>query len=182
MASGRSLGSFLSLAGTLFHLGVVLGMEPPARPDRGSIFKNPAWLGHAYGVREPYIWAPHMENLGEGRPAFLGGRCPGRQASGAPFRIEEYPLPLDYDPFAFPGTDVVACVRLDTDGVVRKARLVGGTGSAAMDRRLLRALFREWRFAPVDSGGAAQGWQRIRLNAVHRPARPPGPVSARPAL
>ncbi|HEX8624771.1 MAG TPA: hypothetical protein VF782_06800 [Allosphingosinicella sp.] len=116
-----------------------------------------------------------MENLGEGRPAFLGRRCPGRQQAGTPFRIDDSPFPEGYDPHSFPDSDVVACVRLDAAGAVLKAQLVGGTGSAALDRRLLRTLVRQWRFAPVVGGEAVRGWQRIRLNSARRGMPPPEP-------
>jgi hypothetical protein len=118
-----------------------------------------------------------MENLGEGRAAFLGSRCPGPQQSGNPFWIDEAPLAAGYDPHAYPESDVVACVRLDAGGAVRKAQLVGGTGSAALDRRLLRTLFRQWRFAPADGSEPVRGWQRVRLNSARREA--PVPVQAR---
>jgi TonB family protein len=111
-----------------------------------------------------------MENLGEGRPAFLGRSCPGRQQDGNPFRIDESPLPEGYDPSAYPESDVVACVRLDSDGAVLKAQIVDGTGSPALDRRLLRTLYRHWRFAPADGSEVVRGWQRIRLNSAPREA------------
>jgi hypothetical protein len=91
-----------------------------------------------------------MENPGDGRPTFLGPSCPGPQQAGAPFRIDDSPLPSGYDPHAFPEADVIA----------------GGTGSAALDRRLLRTLYRHWRFAPAEGGPAVRGLQRIRLNSI----------------
>jgi hypothetical protein len=171
------LGSFLSLVGTLSQVGAILGMAPPDWGCRSVPKKEKSWTGH-WGDPPPLrIWAPHMENLGEGEPAFLGRRCPGVQQTGNPFRIDESPLPGSYDPNAYPNSDVVACVRLATDGVVLKVQLVGGTGSPALDRRLLRTLYREWRFAPANGGEVVRGWQRIRLNSAARDAPVPGPLT-----
>jgi hypothetical protein len=103
-----------------------------------------------------------LENSDDGR---AGRLCPGRPATGEPFRIEESPLPADYDPHAFPEADVIACVWLDARGVARKAQLASGTGNSALDRRLLRNIYRRWRFAPANGGEEPPGWQRIRLNS-----------------
>ena len=70
---------------------------------------------------------------------------------------------------------MIACVRLDADGSVVEAWLVSGTGRAALDRRLIRTLYRQWRFAPADGIVAAPGWQRIRLNSAYYSAPPPAP-------
>lgn len=175
MIGAHPLGSFLSLLGTLLHVGIVLGMEPADLSQRRSAPRGEFWVGYVLRPAPFSIWAPYMENLGEGRPAFLGRRCPGRQQTGTPFRIDESPLPEGFNPHAFPRSDVVACVRLDPGGVVLEARLVGGTGSAALDRRLLRTLVRQWRFAPVDGTEAMLDWQRIRLNSGRRDMPPPEP-------
>jgi hypothetical protein len=113
-----------------------------------------------------------MENLPEGSP---GRRCAGQQPTGEPFRIVHSLLPEGYDPHAFPEADVIACVWLDSRGVAHKAQLVGGTGNPALDRQLLRNLYRQWRFAPDYGSEASPGWQRIRLNSGHSRAPPPEP-------
>ena len=171
-----ALGKGLSLLGTAFQLGVVAGMAPPDwRPRYGP---QEAWVPCGDGDLPFLAWAPHVENLGEGRPVFRGGRCPGRQEEGVPFRIEEYSLPESYDPHGYPDSDVVACVRLDSRGEIERVRLVNGTGRAVLDRSLLRTLFRSWRFVRADGGGEASSWQRVRLNSGDRstPPPPPGPV------
>lgn len=165
------MGRGLSLLGTVFQLGVVAGMAPPDWRLHGVY--RAEWVGHGFGLYPLFVWAPHIENLGEGRPAFLGGRCPGRQLTGVPFQIAEYPLPVDYDPHGYPNADVVACFRLDSRGAIERVQLVNGTGRAALDRRLLRELFREWRFVPADQGGGASAWQRVRLNSADRSTPPP---------
>jgi hypothetical protein len=172
----RALGSGLSLLGTLFHLGVVVGMDPFGWSDRRSR-SRPVEFRYIY-LPPPNsigIWTPRIENLGEGRPAFLGSRCPGRQQTGTPFRILNFPLPDGYDPHDFPGRDVVACVWLSSRGAVQGVRLVDGTASADLDRRLLRTLFRHWRFAPMGDDPPAPGWQRVRLNSADRESGRPGP-------
>jgi hypothetical protein len=172
----RTLGSGLSLLGTLFHLGVVVGMDPSGWSDGRSGHV----IGHVDGGGYPApnyigIWGPHFENLGEGRPPFPGSRCPGRQQTGTPFRIDESPLPAGYDPHAFPSSDVIACVWLDSRGAVAKVRLVNGTASAALDRSLLRTLYRHWRFVPAGDDAPAPGWQRVRLNSADRELSRPSP-------
>ena len=86
-----------------------------------------------------------------------------------PFRIVDAPLPAGYDPHAFPQSDVVACVRLDSDGTVMEAWLASGTGNAALDRRLIGILYRGWRFAPMAGVAPGPGWQRVRLNSAYDP-------------
>jgi TonB family protein len=166
MTGFRTLGSGLSLLGTLFHLGVVVGMDP-TRHDGRFGHREPHIDGGGY--RAPHfigLWRPHFENLGEGRLGFRGSRCPGRQQAGTPFRIAELPLPKGYDPLAFPSSDIVACVWLDSGGSVQGARLVNGTGSPVLDRSLVRTLYRQWRFVPAVGEAAAPGWQRVRLNST----------------
>lgn len=178
----RTVGSGLSLLGALFHLGVVVGMDPSSRYDHRFGYIG----GHVDGGGYPAshsvgIWRPHLENLGEGPPPFPGSRCPGRQQAGTPFRIAESPLPAGYDPHAFPSSDVVACVWLDLRGGVEGVRLVNGTASAALDRSLLRTLYRQWRFVPAGDDARTAGWQRIRLNSTaDMRADPPRP-SPRPS-
>ena len=167
MVSARWFGSGLSLAGTLFHLAVMVGMDPSSLHDHRSGYFG----GHVDGGGYPPlhsigIWRPHFENLGRGGPRFRGSRCPGRQQAQTRFRIEESPLPAGYDPHAFPSSDVVACVWLDSRGAVGGVRLVNGTASVALDRSLLRALYRNWRFVPAGDDAPSPGWQRVRLNTT----------------
>jgi hypothetical protein len=183
MAGARWFGSGLSLAGTLFHLAVVVGMDPSSRYDHRSGYIG----GHVDGggYPDPHsigIWRPQFENPGKGQPRFRGSRCPGRQQAGTPFRIKESALPAGYDPHAFPSSDVVACVWLDSRGAVKGVRLVDGTASAALDRSLVRSLYRYWRFVPAGEDAPSPGWQRVRLNAAAElrahPSRPsPHPSS-----
>jgi hypothetical protein len=179
MISARSLGKAFSLLGAAAQLSIVAGMAPPDWRSRGLAREERSRGGH--GPELFLAWAPHFENLGEGRAAFRGGRCPGRQETGVPFRIDDAPLPEGYDPHGFPKADVVACVRLDSRGAVQRVQLVNGTGSAPLDRRLLRTLFRHWRFVPADGGGNASAWQRIRLNSADR-STPPLPPAPEPFL
>jgi hypothetical protein len=173
MIRGRLMVNALSLLGTAFQLGTVAGMAPPDWRSRANYREDPKERG--WGDRNfPFlIWAPHVENLGEGRPAFRGRRCPGRQQAGAPFRIDDHPLPGAYNPHGYPDTDVIACVRLDSRGAVERVQLVNGTGRAALDRLLLRTLFRRWRFVPTDGEEEVSEWQRVRLNSGDRSTPPP---------
>src|SRR5688572_22524328 len=114
MNGARRLGSGLSLFGTLFHLAIIVGMDPNGWSGwRPGALDPPGPGGYLPGPSFIWIWAPHFENLGEGRPRSLGPRCPGRQQAGSPFRIAESPLPEGYDPDAYPDSDVIACVWLD---------------------------------------------------------------------
>lgn len=168
MDSARLISLGLSVFGALFQLGVILGMSPlDWRACRIAWCAN----DEAPDLRVFTPWAPHIENLGDGRPVFPWQRCPARQRAGAPFRIVDAPLPAGYDPHAFPDADVVACVRLDSSGAVREAWLVSGTGKGALDRRLVRILYRQWRFAPANDIAAAPGWLRVRLNRAYDPSR-----------
>jgi hypothetical protein len=165
MSSARLFSSGLSFFGALFQLGLIWGMDP--LDWRTCRIAWCADVAQAPDLRVFTPWAPHLETAGEGRPGFPWHRCPGRQAAGMPFRIVDAPLPAGYDPHAFPDLDVVACVRLDSSGAVLEAWLVSGTGRAALDRNLLRTLYRQWRFEPSDDAAAAPGWQRVRLNSAY---------------
>lgn len=178
----RTLGSGLSLLGTLFHLGVVVGMDPSSLCDHRSGYVGDHVDGGGYPIPHSIgVWGPHFENLGGGRPRFRGSRCPGRQQSGEPFRITESPLPDGYDPHAYPSSDVVACVWLNSRGAVEGARLVDGTASAALDRSLVRTLYRRWRFVPAADDAPAPGWQRVRLNVTAEMRTDPPRFSPRPS-
>lgn len=160
-----------SIVATFVQFGAVLA-SGPLSDLRGCLWpcgeegRAPHWVSS-----QP--WTPHFENLGEGRPDFLGPRCPGRQQVGAPFRLDDAPLPEGFDPHAYPDTDVIACVRIDSGGSIEAARLEGGSGSPALDRRLLRTLYRQWRAVPVDSVAGPGLWQRVRLNSARRHSPPP---------
>lgn len=164
MSFETTLAKGLSLAGSLAQLWIVAGLGL-----FGPDCRSAPCSGASPDLRVFEPWAPHIENLGEGRPAFRGRRCPGPQEAGTTFRIVDAPLPTGYDPHAFPDSDVVACVRLDPYGVVMDARLLEGTGRAGVDRRLIRSLYRQWRFESVYGITPAPGWQRVRLSSAYQP-------------
>jgi hypothetical protein len=113
----------------------------------------------------PQAWHPYVENPGYMQAGEASPDCPQPRASDSGVFVIDAPLPASFDPEAFPGRKLYACVKLTQDGQVAAARLVAGTGVAATDRGLLRSFARGgWRFA-VPAGGAAEAWQRVRLDA-----------------
>lgn len=159
----RFYGFGASLLGTVFQLAVIVATVPA--------FARPVPCLHCHGF-EPFLvpgWTPFIENLGAGERSSEVARCPGPQIAGTTFRLDHAPLPEAFRPFDYPET-VLACVKVDSAGSVGSVRLLAGTGKADLDRRLLRTIDRQWRFAPRSEVATRPGWQRVRLS--NRPSYP----------
>ncbi len=158
----RLFGLTASLAGTLGQLGVIAATAPAVRECVWSM----CLYGPHPGPFELFIgWQPHIDNPGVGVERSRERRCPGGQAAGSRFRLDYAPLPAGFDAHGYPDGDILACVRLRADGSVEAVRIVAGTGRARIDARLLRTIYREWRFRPVEGVAGDRPWQRVRLNS-----------------
>lgn len=158
MTEKRPLAWFFSILGTLFQLAVIVETVPD--------FPGPFCFHCVHPGEPPYViddWTPFIENLGTGEWVAEPARCPGPQAAGTTFRLDHAPLPAAFRPFDYKDV-LLACVRVDSAGLVRSVRLVAGTGKAGLDRQLLRTISRQWRFAPRGGVDVRPGWQRIRLS------------------
>lgn len=112
----------------------------------------------------PQAWHPYVENPGYMPAEQSGPDCPQPRASDSGVFVIHASLPPSFDPEAYPGRKLYACVKLTQDGRVAAARLIAGTGMAPVDRALLRGMTGGgWSFAVP--AGAAPAWQRVRLDA-----------------
>jgi TonB family protein len=155
----RLFGSGTAAAGTLLQLAVIAATIPAFPPVLRCL--------HCHEF-EPVLlpgWTPVIENPGSGEWLPEMARCPGRQVAGTSFRLDHAPLPPAFRPFDHKDI-VLACVRVDSAGSVRSARLISGTGKAGLDRQLLRTITRQWRFAPMSEVASRPGWQRVRLSTT----------------
>jgi hypothetical protein len=166
----RLWGWGLSLFGTLFQLSVVLAAIPQLRTCFGC---SP--IGTAAEPPEAVdTWRPFIENPGGDFDARREPRCPEPQGKGSYYDLAGAPLPASYDPHAYGGRRIYACVLVDSEGEVLGARMIGGTGRIGLDRHLLWTIRRSWRFRP-DAWAEGLSWQRVRLNSgpadgsVHAP-------------
>jgi TonB family protein len=159
MTFRRPIAWGLSLLGTLSQLAVLAAAEP-------NWFRLLPCIDCHWAPPTVVVggWSPFIENLGEGDRPAERSRCPGPQRPGTPFQLDRAPLPAEFRPFDYSDT-VLACVRLDSAGSIRSVRLISGTGKARLDRALVRAIVRKWRFEPREGIEARPGWQRIRLSS-----------------
>jgi hypothetical protein len=157
-AAARFFGSAISLAGTLCQLGVIAATIPrfPTCLCRG---------GDPGPVTSISIWQPFIDNprAGDGRSA-AEPRCPARGGTGAFYSVAAAPMPPFYDPYAYSEKALYACVLLTGGGKMLDARLLRGTGEAALDRDLISTIRGAWRFRSYAREGRAPSWQRVRLN------------------
>lgn len=158
----RLLGSGVSLLATTLQLGVVAETWPSLpKCELGLCWSGgePAWV-------EPFTgWEPYIDNSGAGFVPSSEPRCPGPQMAGTRYRLDHAPLPAGFNAHAFPDSEIIACVKLDSAGSVEAVRIVAGTGRSTVDRRLLRSILGQWRFRPVETDAEGPAWQRVRLNS-----------------
>lgn len=171
----RLFGLGASLAGTLGQLGAIAATWPwPSECDRGlcGAIVEPGFVDPFGG------WEPYIDNEGVGAWEPSEPRCPGPQSAGSRFRLDRAPLPAGFNAHAWPGVDILACVKLAADGSVEAVRIVAGTGRAPLDARLLRSIHRRWRFSAIEGAVGDRAWQRVRLNSSYGsgPAPPVGPL------
>jgi hypothetical protein len=107
----------------------------------------------------PFIDNPKDDRVGNGRRL----RCPPPAGVDGGVRLAEAPLPPSYDPDSYPNRAIFACVRVDAQGRITSAWLIGGVGRK-MEARLVRTIRREWRFDIESFGPSEPTWQRVRLN------------------
>ena len=153
----RRLSGFgASLLGTLGQLGVIAATVPVPRECL-------CWHGDPFFVEMSVGWQPYIDNEDVGPMLQSEPRCPGRQAAGSRYRLDQAPLPAGFSAQADWSADVLACARPGADGSVEAVKILAGTGKDRLDARLAGTIRRQWRFQAVDGTGADRRWQRIRL-------------------
>ncbi len=108
----------------------------------------------------PYIVDAHDY----GWPSRVGPECAGPSAGGSQFGLSQAPLPVSFNPWAWPQARLYACIRLSGSGEVLGVALHGISGP------LLRESFtdtirQQWRFSPNYFDEYRSTWVRVRLNA-----------------
>ena len=158
LAAKSLLGSAASGAANLLLYGTILALWPRPVPAFAATEPEP-WVSID-------IWRPFIDNPGAGaHPSEREARCPAPQATDASYALAAAPLPDDWDPHREREGALYVCVLLARDGKVREARLLAGTGRAALDRELVDTIHRSWRFRLVAREAQGVSWQRVRLDA-----------------
>ena len=158
--AARFFGWGLSFLGTLFQLSVVVASIPELRTCFDCRPSGP----EAEPPEAVDTWRPFIENPGEAWESGREPRCPEPQGRGLHYDLVAAPLPGSYDPHAYGGRRIYACVLVDSAGEVIAARMIGGTGRIGLDRHLVWTIRRSWRFRP-DAWAETASWQRVRLNS-----------------
>jgi hypothetical protein len=160
MVSVRSLGAIGSALANATLFAAIHSAWPSFPSLRGGWCCVEPDLIHDIGW-EPYLDDPGADPFSrEAKPA-----CPKSPRPPSRVVLGYAPLPAGFDSSAMAADPIFACVKVAADGWVLAARLVGGTGSAGMDRRLVNAIRTRWRFVPVAGGAEGAAWHRVRLNA-----------------
>lgn len=154
-----SIGSSGSLIANLLLLAVMENVSEP-----------PWLIGHAESGTDAAVhvlapiegWRPFMDDPGAGGPRRRS--CPEPRANHEGGSVPHAPLPTGYDPFFPREQPFHACLLVRSDGAILRATLLGSSGNAKMDGRILALIRTRWRAAPPQEG-TAPSWQRVRLNA-----------------
>ena len=163
---------FLASTGSLFANLVLFGAILAALPVYVS----------CYRVGCPAYVFPTPVPTGRPLPPFLisvdpygfvaksGPQCPSPEAQGRPFEIAVGPLPAGFDPSAYPGKAMYACVLVTRGGEVLEARLAGDRPPLGLDWRVIRTILATWRFSPNGLDHEDARWVRVGLNSGARRA------------
>jgi hypothetical protein len=155
-----SIGSSGSLVANLLLLAV---MENVSEPPWGIGYGVSDTRTQAAHVLEPLdSWRPFMDDPGWGGQRRRS--CPEPRATHAGGVLPQAPLPPGYDPYAPREQPFHACLLVSSDGEILSAKLLGSSGSASLDGRIMALIATRWQVEPP-AGANAPSWQRVRLNA-----------------
>lgn len=155
-----SIGSSGSLIANLLLLAV---MENVSEPPWGIAYGKSDTVDAAVHVLAPVEgWRPFMDDPGGGGQRRKSCPQPGADYAGG--LLPHAPLPSGYDPFAPLEQPFHACLLVDSAGKVLRVKLLGSSGSARMDGRILALIATAWR-ANGPAAGEAPAWQLVGLNA-----------------
>ncbi|HEY0148505.1 MAG TPA: hypothetical protein VGB70_05820 [Allosphingosinicella sp.] len=155
-----SYGTCGSLIANLLLLAV---MENVSEPTWRFGYGRSDTIGAAVHLLAPVKgWQPFIDESGWGEPRRT--HCPEPRARRAGGPLPFAPLPSGYDPFAPLKEPFHACLLVDAGGSILSARLLGSSGSARTDGRMLALITTQWR-AAGGGAGEAPAWQLVRLNA-----------------
>jgi hypothetical protein len=155
-----SIGTSGSLIANLLLLAVMENVsEPP-------------WWGRAYVPFEataapagPTLidtWRPFIDDAGWGRAKRKN--CPEPRNRPGLQRLADTPLPPGYNPHKRREEPLRACILVQADGTIVSVRLLGSTGSGALDARLKATIASRWTVASPE-GLDAPAWHRVRLDS-----------------
>ena len=154
-----SIGTSGSLIANLLLFAVMENIsEPPAWPIYGLVAERPE---ATYDLTQLDGWQPFIDD-----PGSAGARtsCPEPRTNQAGGPLAEAPLPGGYDPYAPLEQPFHACLLVRSDGKILSAKLLGSSGNARVDGRILTLIATRWRVEAPAEGGAPT-WHRVRLNA-----------------
>ncbi|HEX8578443.1 MAG TPA: hypothetical protein VF655_02465 [Allosphingosinicella sp.] len=155
-----SIGSSGSLIANLFLLAIFENVSAPPWWSR-PYAPLPVETDSTTSTKLINTWRPFIDNAG-----WSGSRrtsCPEPRFTGTSATIAQAPLPPGYDPYAPLEQPFHACLRVAADGRILGTKLIGSSGSAETDGRILALIASRWR---LDARGEqASAWLRVRLNA-----------------
>jgi hypothetical protein len=158
VAAKRLVGSAASGAANLLLYGTILALWPRPEPAFAAAPPDP-WVSID-------IWRPFIDNPGSGPPpSERQAECPAPQARDSSYALAAAPLPDDWDAYGGRDGALYACVLVSGEGKVREARMLAGTGRAALDKALVETIRSRWRFRLVGREARPPSWQRVRLDA-----------------
>jgi len=155
-----SIGTSGSLIANLLLFAVMENVsEPPPWPIYGAVKPRPE---ATYDVKLLIGWKPFVDD-----PGWAIARrksCPEPRTSQPGGPLAHAPLPPGYDPYAPLEQPFHACLLVGGGGKILSAKLLGSSGSARIDGRILTLIATRWRVeAPAEA--SAPSWHRVRLNA-----------------
>ena len=157
-----SIGTTGSLVANLLLLAVMENVSEPPWWRGNSNPYEPTWVGGRAG---PYLldtWRPFIDDVGGG--GYRRRNCPQPRDRSGRQRLADAPLPPGYNPHTPREEPFHACILVRSNGTIEAVRLIGSTGTAALDARLIGMIAARWRVA---GGGTAGGptWHRVRLDS-----------------
>ncbi|HEY7811099.1 MAG TPA: hypothetical protein VIA98_12040 [Allosphingosinicella sp.] len=156
-----SIGSSGALIANLLLFAVMENVsEPSYWSSIGAYAPHPSVRGDTTKLIE--TWRPFVDDPGWG-----GSRrksCPEPRSTRAGGAVPQAPLPSGYDPYAPLEQPFHACLLVAGDGRILKTKLIGSSGSARTDGRILALIATRWRMGAPGEGRGPE-WLRVRLNA-----------------
>lgn len=162
MTATRLIAWLGSAIGNASLFGAILAGWP-SLPHWNPAYSHPGFKIVQLGFRpfiDPILPADPLRKAGV--------NCPQPLMRAGPVALDYAPLPMGFDPYAYPERPLFACVRIDGTGAISSVTLIG-VDDARTAHALTRTIRNDWRFAPSIMSQGDAGWVRVRLNTTYHP-------------